>query len=91
MDAAQVIFALDSDARRKALQIVAKGPSNVQEVMDALNREGLSIKYRESVYRALELLVEAELVTKQYAKGKGICYQLCAKKITINLEKGNIE
>lgn len=91
MDVGKVLSALDSDSRLRILKIVSKSPCNVQDVMDELRREGHPVKYRETVYRALEILTDAEILKKGYDKDKGICYAACMKRITINLEGGNIE
>lgn len=88
MDLSNVASALASFTRRKILMVLADQPMNVQEVLETLNQLGFRIKYRESVYRALEKLVDAELVEKFYDKRKRICYQLPKRKIEINLAEG---
>jgi len=50
----------------------------------------LQIKYRETVYRALENLFEAGLVEKYYDKEKGLCYKISVINLTIDLTKGTI-
>ena len=61
--------------------VLADQPMNVQEGLETLNQLGFRRKYRESAYRALEKLVDAELVEKFYNQRKGICYRLSSKKI----------
>ena len=87
MDIVKVISALNSDLRREILKILADRPCTVLEVLKNLKNKGLDVKYRETVYRALEKLVDAELVEKFYAKEKGLCYKLSLTRITIEITK----
>lgn len=91
MDINKVISALDSKLRREILKILAKEPKTVIEVLEDLKKKKIEIKYRETVYRALEKLFDAELVEKYYAKEKGIWYKLTAKRVVIDIVKGVIE
>ena len=91
MDINKVIAALNSHLRREILKILAKEPKTVIEVLEDLKKKKIEIKYRETVYRALEKLFDAELVGKYYAKEKGICYKLTAKRVVIDIVKGVIE
>lgn len=90
MDLKKVIPALYSETRRKILTILAEGPMTVQETLYKLNQLGFKIKYRESIYRALEKLVNAELVEKFYDREKGICYRLSVRRIEIDLIKETV-
>jgi len=88
MDIEKVVKALNSRTRRKILKILSEGPKNVKEISIALREQySTNIKYRESVFKALEKLVEANLVEKFYEKDKGIAYRLKREKITIDLTK----
>jgi len=87
MDIAKVISALNSDLRREILKILAEEPYTVLEVLNNLKNKGLKVKYRETVYRALEKLVDAELLEKFYVKEKGLCYRLSLTRITIEIRK----
>jgi|Deesub1362B_J571_1020462.scaffolds.fasta_scaffold00647_13 DNA-binding transcriptional ArsR family regulator len=88
MDVEKVVKALNSRTRRKILKILSEGPKNVKEVSIVLREQySANIKYRESVFKALEKLVEADLVEKFYEKDKGIAYRLKRKKVTIDLIK----
>ena len=72
------------------LKIIGE-PKTVIEVFEELNQKGYTIKYRESVYRGLEKLVDAALVEKYYDKTKkSICYKLLTEKIEINLAEGRV-
>ena len=72
MDLGSVTRALNSNLRRKILQILALRSMTSKEVFEQLGKEDFQIKYRETVYRALEKLVNADLVEKYYEQGKGI-------------------
>jgi len=91
MDIKKTISALNSRLRMEILKILAKEPKTVIEVLEELKKRKVEVKYRETVYRALEKLFDAELVEKYYAKEKGICYKLTVNRIVINLTKGSID
>jgi len=91
METDKVISALRSKTRREILQILAGEPKTVQEVMESLPQKRVKIKYRESVYKALEKLVDAGLVDKYYEKEKGICYKLSKTRLEIDLSNGVVE
>jgi Fe2+ or Zn2+ uptake regulation protein len=91
MDIAKILAALDSELRREILKILAEEPATALEALTKLKRKGLEVKYRETVYRALEKLVEAELVEKFYLKEKGICYKLSLNCITIMITKESVD
>lgn len=86
----KVIHALNSDTRRKILKILSDGPKNTSEVYSELSKIGAGPKYRESVYRSLEILVDSGLVQKIYHPDKGICYDFSVVKIEIDLSSGTI-
>ena len=73
------------------MTILAKEPRSVPEVMKELIALGRKVKYRESVYRGLEKLVDAGLLEKYYDKQKGIAYKLVIRKIHIDLANGMLE
>jgi len=91
MDTDKVLKALNSQLRREILKIISDEPMNVMLVLKELNNKGLKVKYRETIYRALEKLVDSGLVEKFYNREKGLCYKLKAKTIKIDLTKGEIE
>jgi len=91
MEIDKVIAALNSKLRREILSIVSKQPMPVIQVLKELKKRRFKVKYRETVYRALEKLVNSGLVEKCYIKEKGICYKLKVKIIKIDLIKGEIE
>ena len=83
----ETIFALRSKTRRKILKILVRGPKNVREVFHELRGEGIEIKYHESVYKALETLVNCGLVEKYYNRRRGILYKPLKSRIEIDLSK----
>jgi len=87
----RVFSALSSKTRIEILRILAVKPSGVMEILDELRRRGFGIKYRESVYRALEKLTAAGLLEKYYdKKQKGIRYRLVKTKLEIDFQAGRI-
>lgn len=92
MDISKIIPALDSETRREIIKILSNGPSTVKDVFREIKKtQKVSVRYRESVYRALEKLVNAGLVEKYYDKEKGICYKLRMRGIKLDLVQGTAE
>jgi Fe2+ or Zn2+ uptake regulation protein len=91
METDRVISALNSEPRREILKIISKEPMPVIQVFEELKKKGHVVKYRESIYRALEKLVDSGLVEKCYIKDKGLCYKLKVKIVKIDLIKGEVE
>ncbi|MGB9660331.1 MAG: transcriptional repressor [Nitrososphaerales archaeon] len=89
----KIVEALNSPMRRAIVKVLAGVGDGltVKEVREALKRAGNPVRYRETVYRALEILRDAELVEKYYANNKGICYRLKQLKIELDLTKLNGE
>lgn len=87
MDVDKVIAALNSKLRREILKIISEQPMTVIQVLEKLKKREVQVKYRETVYRALEKLCDAELVEKYYEKEKGLCYRLSLTQITIEITK----
>ena len=85
----KIISALNSETRREIIKIICEQPRTVNEVFKEINKNmKFTVKYRESVYRSLEKLVDAGLVEKYYDKDKGICYKLLIKRIELDLVNG---
>jgi|Deesub1362A_J573_1020465.scaffolds.fasta_scaffold21634_2 Fe2+ or Zn2+ uptake regulation protein len=91
MDIEKVMSALNSKLRREILKIVSKEPMTVIQVLGQLRKRRFEVKYRESVYRALEKLFDAELVEKCYIKEKGLCYKIRSKFLTIDLTQATVK
>lgn len=90
MDPGPLFSALDSDLRREIMMILHSGPRTVTEVLESLIRRKYSVKYRETVYRALEKLSDAGLIEKYYKRDRGLCYELVSSKITIQIDNNSI-
>jgi|YelNatPaOPRAMG01_1025707.scaffolds.fasta_scaffold183548_2 Fe2+ or Zn2+ uptake regulation protein len=92
MDFNKVISALNSNTRQQIIKILGRGPATVAEIFQEIKKnQRVGLRYRESVYRALEKMVEAELIEKYYEKDKGICYRLLTRKIKLDLVQGIAE
>jgi len=92
MDITKIIPALNSNTRREIIKILDKGPGTVSEVFQEIKKiQKVNLLYRESIYRALEKLVDAKLVDKYYDREKGICYKLVVRKVQLDLVKGTVE
>lgn len=80
--------ALDSYLRRELLSIAREGPMSSQKYFDEVTRRGLGIKYKESVYKELQLLVDSGLMDKQYDKrSKTIVYSPTTEGIAFDTDK----
>lgn len=91
MDVNKVIGALNSGLRREILSILSKQSMTVLQVLEELKRRTGGVRYRETVYRALERLVDSGLVEKYYEKEKGLCYKLVSNCIMIRIEKDSVD
>jgi len=82
---AELVGALANEMRIELLQILSRGPLPAPAVFAELSRNGSDIKYRESVYKGLEVLVDAGLVDKVYdKKNKKILYSLVSERLDID-------
>ena len=87
----KVVKALNSETRRKILRILTEEPKTVKEVAEALRKSySINLKYRESVFKALERLVEADLVEKHYEKEKRVVYKLKKREIIVDLTEEEV-
>ena len=86
MDVRMIIAALNSDIRREILMILFHGSMNVKDTMKELEHRGVGARYRETVYRALEMLSNSGLVEKHYEKERGLCYRLISSRIIVEIE-----
>ena len=93
-----VISALNSRSRRQILKVLSKYfgyPSDaltLKELMFELSQDPeFKVKRRESIYKALEKLVDSGLVEKYHENGRGICYRIIKTRLEIDLAKGIVE
>jgi Fe2+ or Zn2+ uptake regulation protein len=91
MEPHTILSILSSRTRLEILKILSSGPKNLMEIKDALDASGVGIKYRESVYRALEKLVLAGLVDKLYVNGgRKVRYALAVEKVELETGTGRM-
>jgi Fe2+ or Zn2+ uptake regulation protein len=64
---------------------------SVVQVLEELKKMKMEVKYRETVYRALEKLLDVKLVEKFYVKEKGLCYKATINRVIINIAEGKVE
>jgi Fe2+ or Zn2+ uptake regulation protein len=88
----KVVKVFVSKGARVVLRAIIDRPKTVMEVHNELKNKSISLKYRESVYKALERLVSAGLAEK-IRDNKTIRYKSRFSKIMIDLlqEKLNLK
>lgn len=93
-----VISALNSRSRRQILKALSKyygylsNALTLKELLSELSQDPeVKVKRRETIYKALEKLVDSGLVEKNHEEGRGICYRLVKTRLEIDLAKGTIE
>ena len=83
---ALILRALDSDLRRELLRIAAMSPLDAEGYYKAIAERGFNIRYKESVYKELQFLVEAGMIEKFYdVKSKKILYRIALSRVSIHL------
>jgi len=92
MKAEEVFSTLSSKTRLEILKVLASRSGDLMEIKRALDASGLGIKYRESVYRALDRLASAGLVEKFYDRNeKKIKYALAVREIRVRFGPSGVE
>jgi len=82
----ETLKALGSETRLRILRLLANKKLSAANVYREYVRNFHDRMHRESIYRALEKLVNAEILNKEYdEKEKEIVYGLRYKKLTIDL------
>ena len=82
------INAICDPTRLRILGLLAEEPMTNTEIYEKLKKQG--IMYRESIFKALEKLKEANLIKRQYNEKVGYKYELNFKMLKIS-EKLSIE
>lgn len=90
MELINVSKALSNETRLRLLQLVAEEPGSATSVHQRFVEEHSDQKHRESVYRALEILVDAELLIKEYQKEEGLIYHIAHEQLVIDLPVADI-
>lgn len=84
---ALILRALDSDLRRELLKIAIEGPLDADGFYNRVIDRGFNIRYKESVYKELQTLVQAELIDKFYdVQTKKILYRLKSERVVVNIK-----
>lgn len=88
---AQVMRALDSHIRRALMLLALEGAKTSQEYKDELQKHGFDVKYKESIYKDLQLLVDAGLAEKYYDnEKKSIVYGSKVDAVVFDLMKWSL-
>lgn len=88
----KVMRALDSPVRRMLLLLALEDPKPSQTYKEELLKRGFEIKYRESIYKDLQLLVDAELIHKYYDnETKAIVYGSNVSTVVFDLLKWSLD
>lgn len=90
MDLIQVGKALSNETRLKLLQILADEPDSAVKVHQRYVTEHDEEMHRESIYRALEVLVDAQLLAKEYEQDEGLVYRLAHEQLRVDLREAEI-
>lgn len=91
MDVTEVGKALSNETRVKVLCLLADGPRSSIETYERYERKYEEGKHRETIYRELETLVDAEILTKEYNETAGqIEYRLKHRHLSVNLAAGTV-
>jgi len=91
MELIAVSKALSNETRLRLLKIIATEAGSATGIHQRYVDEYEDQKHRESVYRALENLVDAELLTKEYQQDAGLVYQLAHEQVVIDLPAADID
>lgn len=76
---------LSSETRLNLIELIGVKEHTVSELKEKYDEE-YEGKTRETIYRELEKLVDAEILEKQYDKGiKSFLYSITSRKIEIEL------
>lgn len=85
MDVSQVLNALSSPKRLRLVQFLGNGDFSAMDIYKQFSMVDANV-HRETIYRDLERLVAADLISKYYdITTKKILYRLSAKKLAIDL------
>lgn len=88
MELREVCYALSDETRLRLLEVVHdEGPLTSKKAHE-LFVDRFDDRRRESIYKAMESLVDAELLEKFYDRdGKGLVYQLAHERLLIKLDE----
>lgn len=88
MEIREVCSALSDETRLRLVEVVRdEGPLTSKKAHEVFT-DRFTERRRESIYKAMEALVDAELLEKYYDRdGEGLVYQLAHEQLLINLDE----
>jgi DNA-binding transcriptional ArsR family regulator len=91
MEVTSVGHALSSETRVRLLRLIHRESMTSSQAFEQYQEEFNSPKYRESIYRELEELVEARLIEKQYdSEDKQLVYAVDSDIICYDIAKDEL-
>jgi predicted transcriptional regulator len=88
----KIIRALNNDVRRAILASICDNTCSVNELAVKLGSSNIDFKSRDSLYKQLEILVNAGLLEKFYdVEKKAISYKNPIAQVVIDIEKLTVE
>jgi Fe2+ or Zn2+ uptake regulation protein len=85
VDVSRVLNALGSQKRLKLIELLGNGDLSAMDIYKHFRAIDANV-HRETIYRDLERLVAADLISKYYEiTNKKILYKLSTKKLVIDL------
>jgi Fe2+ or Zn2+ uptake regulation protein len=90
LDFNKTVHILSVKANREILKVIIGNPKTLLQVYKELKSKHAQIKYRESVYKALEKMVSVGLVEKVYNK-RIVLYKSKFSKLNIDFINEKIE
>ena len=87
MDVCLIGKILQNNLRRHLIKFLTEKPLTTKKAFKKIKGSEVDVKYRQSVYRALEDLCDADLVNKIYNENVGIHYKLEKNKLVIDFKK----
>lgn len=86
MDLQRIGLVLRSKTRLRLIQVLADDRLSAQEIHSRVSERGGGHRHRESTYRDLEIMVDAEIMEKTYdKKEKAIVYRLVTRYLRLDL------
>lgn len=85
MELEPVAKALSNTTRLKILRLVADKPDTAIGTFQRYTDTYDDDKHRENIYRGLEILVDADVLEKEYRTDRGLTYQLIHDGLLIDL------
>ncbi|USZ68737.1 hypothetical protein NGM10_03120 [Halorussus salilacus] len=89
MEITRIGQTLSSETRIKIVRLLADSPDSAVGAFERYERQHEEGKHRETIYRELENLVDAQLVSKEYNDERGrIEYVLRYERLSVDLVDG---